>query len=323
MQKVATIALSKILIFLLYQPLFSQEKIEFISANPFNFRDIIVHLEKQESQEIFGTLTLPKINNENIKFPLIIALAGSKGWAEHHYKYLEMYNEMGIATFEINSFKSRNVTSTVGNQIKVTTAMMILDSYKALEELSKHPNIDSNKIAITGWSLGGGVALYAGWEPLRKAINPTHSFAAHLSMYPPCIIEPLNLNFTSSPIHILIGELDNWTPADKCLEFVNKLYNSGTDINITVYDDSHHSFDRESEPIIDPKGYILTNCSYKIKNDGTILTNRLNFPIRSPLMQKISLAFCAKRGPIYGGNTDARKASIKFSKEFMKKHLIE
>lgn len=323
MQKVATIALSKILIFLLYQPLFSQEKIEFISANPFNFRDIIVHLEKQESQEVFGTLTLPKTNNENIKFPLIIALAGSKGWAEHHYKYLEMYNEMGIATFEINSFKSRNVTSTVGNQIKVTTAMMILDSYKALEELSKHPNVDSNKIAITGWSLGGGVALYAGWEPLRKAINTTHSFVAHLSIYPPCIIEPLNLNFTSSPIHILIGELDNWTPADKCLELVNKLYNSGTDINITVYDDSHHSFDRESEPIIDQKGYVLTNCSYKIKNDGTILTNRSNFPIRSPLMQKISLAFCAKRGPIYGGNTDARKASIKFSKEFMKKHLME
>jgi len=323
MKKICTTALSKILIFLITQPLLAQEKIEFISANPFNFRDIIVHLEKQESQEVFGTLKLPKTNDENKKFPLIIALAGSKGWADHHYKYLEMYNEMGIATFEINSFKSRNVTSTVGSQITVTTAMMILDSYKALEALSKHPNVNSNKIAITGWSLGGGVALYAGWEPLRKAINPTHSFVAHLSFYPPCIVEPLNLNFTSSPIHILIGELDNWTPADKCLELVNKLYNSGADVNITVYDNSYHSFDIESEPIIDPKGYILTNCSYKIKNDGTILTKRLNFPIRSPLMQKISLAFCAKRGPMYGGNIEARNASIKFSNAFMKKHLME
>ena len=106
---------------------------------------------------------MPKTNDENKKFPLIIALAGSKGWADHHYKYLEMYNEMGIATFEINSFKSRNVTSTVVSQITVTTAMMILDSYKALEALIKHPNVNSNKIAITGWSLGGGVALYAGW----------------------------------------------------------------------------------------------------------------------------------------------------------------
>ena len=321
MRKISTAVL--FILFFIVQSIHAQEKIEFTSANPFNFRDIIVHLEKQQLQEVFGTLKLPKSNDENKKHPLIIALAGSKGWANHHYKYLEMYNEMGIATFEINSFKSRNVTSTVGSQITVTTAMMILDSYKALEVLSNHPNINSKKVAITGWSLGGGVALYAGWEPLRKAINPAQSFIAHLPFYPPCLVEPLNLDFTSAPIHILIGELDDWTPADKCVGLVNKLHDSGADINITVYNESHHSFDRDSELIIVPKGYALGDCSFKIKDDGTILTKRLNIPIRCPLMQKISLAFCAKRGPTYGGNVDAKKASFKFSKEFMKKHLLE
>ena len=321
MRKISTAVL--FILFFIVQSIHAQEKIEFTSANPFNFRDIIVHLEKQQLQEVFGTLKLPKSNDENKKHPLIIALAGSKGWANHHYKYLEMYNEMGIATFEINSFKSRNVTSTVGSQITVTTAMMILDSYKALEVLSNHPNINSKKVAITGWSLGGGVALYAGWEPLRKAINPAQSFIAHLPFYPPCLVEPLNLDFTSAPIHILIGELDDWTPADQCVGLVNKLHDSGADINITVYNESHHSFDRDSELIIVPKGYALGGCSFKIKGDGTILTKRLNIPIRSPLMQKISLAFCAKRGPTYGGNVDAKKASFKFSKEFMKKHLLE
>ena len=321
MRKISTAVL--FILFFIVQPIHAQEKIEFTSANPFNFRDIIVHLEKQQLQEVFGTLKLPKSNDENKKHPLIIALAGSKGWANHHYKYLEMYNEMGIATFEINSFKSRNVTSTVGSQITVTTAMMILDSYKALEVLSNHPNINSKKVAITGWSLGGGVALYAGWEPLRKAINPAQSFIAHLPFYPPCLVEPLNLDFTSAPIHILIGELDDWTPADQCVGLVNKLHDSGADINITIFNESHHSFDRDSELIIVPKGYALGDCSFKIKDDGTILTKRLNIPIRSPLMQKISLAFCAKRGPTYGGNVDAKKASFKFSKEFMKKHLLE
>ena len=321
MRKISTAVL--FILFFIVQSIHAQEKIEFTSANPFNFRDIIVHLEKQQLQEVFGTLKLPKSNDEKKKYPLIIALAGSKGWANHHYKYLEMYNEMGIATFEINSFKSRNVTSTVGSQITVTTAMMILDSYKALEVLSNHPNINSKKVAITGWSLGGGVALYAGWEPLRKAINPAQSFIAHLPFYPPCLVEPLNLDFTSAPIHILIGELDDWTPADKCVGLVNKLHDSGADINITVYNESHHSFDRDSELIIVPKGYALGDCSFKIKGDGTILTKRLNIPIRCPLMQKISLAFCAKRGPTYGGNVDAKKASFKFSKEFMKKHLLE
>ena len=314
---------SIILLFLIIRPVLAQEKITFDSSNPFSFRDIIVSIEKQESQTVFGILKIPEISAKDEKIPLIIAVAGSKGWASHHLEYIEMYNEMGIATFEIKSFESRNVTSTVGSQIAVTTAMMILDSYKALEVLSSHPRINSKKIAITGWSLGGGVALYSGWEPLIHAINPTNSFAAHLSFYPPCIVEPLDLNFTSSPISIQIGELDNWTPADQCVELVKKLSDLGANINITVYRESHHAFDRDSEPIIDPKGYILSNCSYKMKDDGTVLTKRLGFPIRTPFLQKISLACCAKRGPVYGGNFDARNASFKFSKEFMRAHLLE
>ena len=73
---------------------------------------------------------------------------------------MEMYRKMGFATFEIQSFNSRNVNSTVGDQTTVTTAMMILDSYKALEVLGKDNRIDIDNVAITGWSLGGGVALF-------------------------------------------------------------------------------------------------------------------------------------------------------------------
>ena len=311
-----------ITIFLITHPFHAQERITFNSANPFNFRDVIVHLDKQEAQEVYGILNLPESNAEEKVHPLVIAFAGSKGWAEHHVEYLRMYNALGIATLEIKSFESRNVTSTVGSQVSVTTAMMILDGYRALEAMSHHPRIDPGKIAITGWSLGGGVALYSGWEPIRKAINPSYSFAAHLSFYPPCIVEPLSLEFTSAPMHILIGELDNWTPSSPCVELANGLEDKGADIHITVYSDSHHSFDRDSEPIVDPEGYILTKCRYKMKDDGTILTNRLNFPIRSPLFQKISLAFCTRRGPTYGGNAEARSASFQFSKEFMATHLL-
>ena len=107
------------------------------------------------------------------------------------------------------------------------------------------------------------------------------------------------------------------------VELVNKLRDSGANIDVTVYRESHHSFDRVSEPIVDPEGYILTNCRYKMKDDGTVLTNKSNLPIRSAFFQKISLAFCTKRGPTYGGNIEARIASFKFSREFMKAHLLE
>ena len=74
-----------------------------------------------------------------------------------------MFREIGFATFELQSFNSRNVKSTVGEQISVTTAMMILDAYRALDALASDARIDIGKVAITGWSLGGGVALFSAW----------------------------------------------------------------------------------------------------------------------------------------------------------------
>jgi len=211
----------------------AQDTIFFDSANPFSFKDIITDLDNQKTQNVHGVLTMPNDFQLDKKYPLIIAVAGSNGWASHHYQYLKMYRENGIATFELCSFKSRGIESTVGTQKDVTTAMMILDSYKAVEVLQKHANIKSNKIGITGWSLGGGVSLFSAWEPLKRAINSNISFAAHLPIYPPCIVTPTVLDFGDSPIHILIGDLDNWTPAEACLELVNKLKNH-TNIDLTI-----------------------------------------------------------------------------------------
>ena len=215
-----------IIVFFIHFSLESQikSKIKFQSANPFAMSDVINNLDKLDPQEVFGELTIPSdsINNKS-KYPLIIAVAGSLGWRKHHYDYLEMYQKNGFATFELNSFKSRKITSTVGSQIEITTAAMILDAYKAFDKLKTHPNININKVSITGWSLGGAVALFSGWNPMRNAITNNLKFASHLAIYPPCFFDPENIDFTEKPIHILIGELDNWTPAIPCENLVKKL----------------------------------------------------------------------------------------------------
>ena len=258
---------------------YTVEKISFQSANPFSFNDVITNLENQERQEVYGNLVIPDDTlNLQKKYPLIIGVAGSLGWGEHHYKYLKMYQEMGIATFELNSFKSRGIKSTVGSQTEVTIAAMILDAYKALEVLSNHPRIDKNKISITGWSLGGGVTLFSAWLPLKNAINKNLSFASHLAFYPPCFIDPENIEFSQSPMHILIGELDNWTPSQPCYELVEKLKNKAN-IDITIYEDSHHSFDRNSPVIVNEKAYNFTECKFRLTKDGNVLMNYFNIPM--------------------------------------------
>ena len=300
---------------------FSIEKITFNSANPFSLNDIISNLKNQDKQEVYGTLIIPDSTHLE-KIPLIIGVAGSYGWGEHHFQYLEMFRQMGIATFELNSFKSRNITSTVGSQTEITMAAMILDAYRALEVLSSHPKIDKEKISIVGWSLGGGVTLFSGWLPVKNAINKELNFASHLAFYPPCFIDPENTDFTKSPIHIFIGELDNWTPARPCEDLASKL-KPNTNINVTVFESSYHSFDTDLKVHKNENAYNFSDCMFKLTPEGHVLMNYLNIPMSNPFLQKIGFSFCVTRGVFSGGNPEARKKSFPLAKSFMKRTLLE
>ena len=298
------------------------EKIHFESANPYSFNDVITDLDSQEKQSIFGELVIPNDTiDDGRKYPLVIGVAGSLGWGEHHYKYLKMYQEMGIATFELNSFKSRGITSTVGTQNEITMAAMILDAYRAFEVLAEHPKIDKDRVSITGWSLGGGVTLFSAWLPLKEAINKELSFASHLAYYPPCFINPDNTNFSKAPIHILIGELDNWTPSAPCLDLVDKL-KPNTNIDVTIYKDSYHSFDRDAPLIRNENAYNFSECVFRLDEKGNVLMNYFNIPMSNPFLQKLSFIMCVTRGVDFGGNTEARLKSFEFSKDFMKRTLF-
>jgi dienelactone hydrolase len=302
---------------------FQKEVIHFESANPFSLSDIITDLDSQEKQQVFGQLTTPVDSlNPNKKHPLIIGVAGSMGWRKHHLDYLKMYQEQGYATFQLNSFKSRGITSTVGSQDEVTIAAVILDAYRALEKLSKHPKINRDKVALTGWSLGGGVTLFAGWLPLKEAITDQVSFAAHLAFYPPCFINPENLSFTKAPIHILIGEADNWTPAKPCIDLVEKLSDK-TNISITTYPDAHHGFDSEEPVVWNEKGYSFKDCLFDLTADGDVLMNYLRIPMSNSILQKVGFLFCVDKGVHVGGNLEARKKSLAFAKDFMNNKLLK
>lgn len=301
---------------------FQKETIAFESANPFSLRDVIKDLDKQEKQMVFGQMTIPVDSLQpDKKYPLIIGVAGSIGWRQHHLDYMEMYQDNGFATFELNSFKSRDVTSTVGSQVEVTIATIILDAYRALDALSKHPNIDADRIAITGWSLGGGVTLFSGWQPVLKALGQQHRFAAHLAFYPPCFVNPTDLGFTQAPMHILIGEADNWTPAAPCQKLVERLAVNKTNIDITVYPDAHHGFDSETPVQQNDKGYSFKDCLFELTTDGDILMNYLRLPMSNPWLQKLGFLFCVERGVSIGGNPDAREQSFPFALKFMQETL--
>ena len=300
----------------------NSQEISFESANPFSLKDIITNIDNLEKQTVTGILTIP--NKKKKKYPVVIGVAGSSGWGEHHFEYLKMYQDAGIATLQLQSFKSRNETSTVGTQNTVTIPMVILDSYRALEKLGENPKIDIENVAITGWSLGGGVTLFSGWKPIMDAINSDYEFAAHLAFYPPCFAEPSILEFTDSPMHILIGEIDEWTPADACLELTSFLKENGiNNVGITVYEGAHHSFDRDEPIMIAEGGYSFKDCRFKMNDDGAVLMNYFNIPMTNWFTQMIGFAMCAERDPQFGGHPPSRKKSFEYANKFMSLNLLD
>ena len=87
-------------------------------------------------------------------------------------------------------------------------------------------------------------------------------------------------------MHILIGELDEWVPAQACYDLVNLMKDNKINIDIDIYKDAHHSFDRKTELKVAQNGYKFTDCRFKLRNDGAVLMNFLNIPMTNPFLQK-------------------------------------
>ena len=92
---------------------------------------------------ITGKLRVPKAANE--KLPAVILLHGSggaggvgstiDGWSKE-------LNDLGIATFVIDSFGGRGIKSRVMDQTQLGRLNMVADGYRGLDLLAQDPRID-------------------------------------------------------------------------------------------------------------------------------------------------------------------------------------
>jgi dienelactone hydrolase len=51
---------------------------------------------------------------------------------------------------------------------------------------------------------------------------------------------------TASPVYILIGDADDWTPAENCRKLAEAARKAGHPVELKVYAGAHHSFDSDS-----------------------------------------------------------------------------
>jgi dienelactone hydrolase len=119
------------------------------------------------------------------------------------------------------------------------------DAWGALLYLSKLAFIDPERVAIAGWSQGGRVALeIASAYPFELFEIPDNlQFKAAVAYYPPCRVATDQM---SMPTLVLIGELDDWTPATDCERWLERNAGKGAGVKLVIYPGAFHGFDASS-----------------------------------------------------------------------------
>jgi dienelactone hydrolase len=185
-------------------------------------------------------------------FPAIVLAHGCAGIGHADKAWVPLLREWGYATFVIDSFRPRGFASICEDLRRLRPLQRLPDVYGAHSVLATHPKIDANRIVLMGASHGGLLTLDAAtqWAKGTFASPGSGGFRAFIAMYPYCNVTAPELNSIYAPLRIHTGELDDWTPARPCQEYVDSLKTSGQSAEIEVYPNAHHAFDDPSLPVI-------------------------------------------------------------------------
>jgi dienelactone hydrolase len=255
------------------------------------------------------------------KLPVVVLMHGSSGVGATTEAWVRAFNAMGISTFVIDGFTGRGLTMVGPNQALLGRLNLIIDIYRSLEILAKHPRVDPDRIVLMGFSRGGQATLYASVDRFNKLWNKSGiTFAAYVPFYPDCSTSYVGDDgVVARPIRIFHGTPDDYNPVSSCKAFVERLKAAGRDVVLTEYPDSAHGFDSGllgvSTVAVSVNSQTVRNCKIK-EGDGGVL---MNGDTNAPFTYKDA---CVELNPHVGGNpktaAEARKAVQEFLQALFK-----
>jgi dienelactone hydrolase len=175
-------------------------------------------------------------------FPAIIALHGcARMFETTKRKLVDELVGWGYVVLLVDSFATRDIEHACMGGFTDIGGMRRSDAYGALAFLARQTFVDPQRVAAVGFSQGGWVTLLVAeadsFELFVRARNLR--FRAVVALYPLC--KPV-VGRLVIPTLILIGALDDWTPAADCSDKLDAWRAGGVPIEQVVYPGVHHSF---------------------------------------------------------------------------------
>jgi dienelactone hydrolase len=257
-----------------------------------------------------------RIAQGNGRLPVVVLIHGSGGIGANIEPWVQQFNGMGISTFVIDGFTGRGLTSVNTDQASLGRLNFIIDIYRALELLAKHPRVDPERIALMGFSRGGQAALYASLTRFNKIWNKSGvQFAAYVPFYPDCATTYSgDLDVDERPIRIFHGMPDDYNPVATCKAYVERLRGAKHDVVLTEYPDAQHGFDTPlnvGTVQVSTNAQTVRGCTIH-EADGGIL---INAATQRPFSYKDD---CVQFNPHVGGNAEATAAARVAVTEFVR-----
>jgi dienelactone hydrolase len=249
------------------------------------------------------------------RLPVVLLQHGSNGMGSNIEMWAREFNAMGVSTFALDGFTGRGLTDVNANQVLLGRLNFILDMYRALDVLAKHPRVDAQRIALMGFSRGGQAALYASLKRFHRMWNRSGvEFVAYIPFYPDCATTYLSdTEVADRPIRIFGGTADDYNPIALCKAYVERLKAAGRDVQVTEYPNAPHAFDVPLLPptVVVAGGQTVRHCVIREEPAGLLIdaSTKEPFTYKDP---------CVELNPHVGFDPAATEAAKMSVKQFLK-----